>query len=87
MKNKKGQAALVGLMIGIAIFMLAMIFIAPLADVITEVRGTSQLDCSNTTISDGEKMTCLVVDLFLPYFIAIVIAVGGAYMSARFIGG
>lgn len=87
MKNKKGQAALVGLMIGIMVFMLAMIFIAPLADVITETRAVDQLDCSNGSITDGAKMTCLIVDLFLPYFIAIVIAIGGAYMSARFIGG
>lgn len=85
MKNKKAQAGMVGLMIGIAIFMCAMIFIDPLSDVITESRAASQLDCSNTSISDGHKMTCLIVDLILPYFIAVVIAIAGAVIGARFV--
>lgn len=83
--NNKGQAAMVGLMIGVMVFMVAMIFIAPLADVIDEARAADQLDCSNSTISDGQKATCLVVDLILPYFIAVVLAVGAGYISARFV--
>ena len=86
MKNKKGQMALVGLMVGIMIFMLAMIFIDPIGDVIDEARGTDQLDCSNSSISDGYKATCLIVDLIMPYFIAVVLAVGGAWISAKFVG-
>ena len=85
MRRKQGQAALVGLMIGIFVFMLAMVFIDPIKDIITEARGTAQLDCSNSTISDGNKMTCLVVDLLLPYFIAVVIAIAGGWIGARFV--
>jgi len=81
--NKHGQVALVGLMIGIIIFMLAMVFIDPLTDVISETRAVTQLDCDNASISDGQKATCLIVDLILPYFIAMVIAVGGGYLGAR----
>ncbi len=84
--NNTGQAALVGLMIGVFVFMLAMAFINPLADVISEVRGTSQLDCENSSISDGQKATCLVSDLILPYFIVAVLAVGGAWISAKLVG-
>ena len=83
--NNKGQTALIGLMIGVMIFMMAMIFIDPLADVIDETRNNSQLDCSNTSITDGKKATCLIVDLILPYFIAIIIAIAGALISARFV--
>ena len=36
--SKLGQTAMIGLMIGIMIFMVAMIFIAPLSDVVTEAR-------------------------------------------------
>jgi hypothetical protein len=82
--NNKGQVALIGLMVGIMIFMMAMIFIDPISDVITETRNNTQLDCSNSSITDGQKATCLIVDLILPYFIAVVIAVAGAYISARF---
>jgi len=83
--NNKGQMALVALMMGVFIFMLAMIFIAPLGDVIDETRAADQLDCSNSTISDGHKATCLIVDLIMPYFIAIVLAVGGGYITAKFV--
>ena len=82
--NNKAQVALIGLMVGIMIFMMAMIFIDPISDVITETRNNTQLDCSNSSITDGKKATCLIVDLILPYFIAVVIAVAGAYISARF---
>jgi len=81
--NKKGQTAMLGLMIGVFIFMLAMVFIDPLSDVITESRATAELDCSNSSISDGKKLTCLMVDLILPYFIGVVIAIAGGYMGAR----
>ena len=83
--NNKAQTAMIGLMIGIMIFMVAMIFIAPLSDVVTEARDASQLDCANTSISDGKKATCLIVDLILPYFIAVVIAIAGAFIGAKFV--
>tara|TARA_Y100000310_G_scaffold319707_1_gene375306 strand:+ start:453 stop:716 length:264 start_codon:yes stop_codon:yes gene_type:complete len=83
--SKLGQTAMIGLMIGIMIFMVAMIFIAPLSDVVTEARDASQLDCANVSISDGKKATCLIVDLILPYFIAVVIAIAGAFIGAKFV--
>ena len=84
--NKKGQVALLGLIIGVFIFLLGMSFIDPMKDVLTEVRGGSQLDCTNTSVSDGNKLTCLAVDLVLPYFIVTVLAVAGAWMSAKLVG-
>ena len=81
--NKKGQTAMLGLMIGVFVFMLAMVFISPLSDVISESRAAGQLDCANVSISDGMKLTCLMVDLILPYFIGVVIAIAGGYLGAR----
>ena len=86
LKNKRGQAALLGLMIGVFIFMFGMIIINPLKDVITEARGEDQLNCSSDAISDGTKMTCLAVDLLLPYFILAVLATAGGWISARIVG-
>ena len=83
--NNKGQVFLVGLMIGIIGFMAAMVFIDPIADVITEARSSSQLDCSNSSISDGKKMTCLTVDLILPLFIGVCLGMAGAYITAKFV--
>ena len=83
--NKKGQAALVALAIGIFIFFLGLSFIDPLKDVITEARAVDQLDCANSSITDGAKTTCLIVDLILPYFIITILAIAGAWISARIV--
>lgn len=87
LKDKRGQAALVGVMIGIFVFMLAMVFINPIKAVIDDTRAVSKLDCENGSISDGAKMTCLIVDLIMPYFIAVIIAIAGAWVGAKFITG
>ena len=83
--NRKGQAALVALAIGIFIFFLGLSFIDPLKDVITEARAVGQLDCDNSSITDGTKTTCLIVDLILPYFIITILAIAGAWISARIV--
>lgn len=84
--NRRGQTVLVGLMLGVFVFMMAMVFIDPLRDVITESRAADQLDCSNSTITDGAKATCLIVDLLLPYFIMAVVALAAGLIGARFLG-
>ena len=85
MRNNKGQVFFVGLMIGICAFMMAMIFIDPMTDVITESRASGQLDCSNASITDGQKSTCLIVDLMLPLFIGTCVGLAGAYITAKYV--
>jgi hypothetical protein len=81
--NNSGQVAFVGLMVGVFIFLLAIGLIEPISDVITEARNGSRLDCDNSSISDGKKLTCLAVDLILPYFIIILIAIAGGWITMR----
>ena len=83
--NNHGQVALVSLMIGVIVVMLGLTFINPIKDVLDVVTGTDQLDCANSTISDGQKMNCLATDLVLPYFIIVVIGVGIAYFTAKWV--
>lgn len=85
--NKSGQALFLAIMLSVFFFMVAFVFIAPLSDTIDEARDNSQLDCSNSSISDGKKATCLIVDIYLPYFIGVVLAVAAGLITARFIGG
>lgn len=85
--NKKGQLALVSFGIGIIILLLGLAFVNPIKDVITPTLSASQLDCANSTISDGQKLTCLGVDLLLPYFIIVVFGIAGAYFTAKWVGG
>ena len=64
---RKSQAQLVGVMIAVAVFIMVVEFIPALKDSIDRSRGSTYLDCTNTTISVGEKVTCLIVDFSLPY--------------------
>jgi len=79
--NTKAQAVLVGLMIGILAFFFAMTVIDSMGDVITESRSSTQLDCSNSSISDGHKGACLIVDVSLPVFIGVVVGLAFAYVT------
>ena len=81
--NKKGQAIFVGIMIAIMVFITAIVLIEPLKEVITTGRSVGYLDCTNTSISVGTKATCILVDLWLFYFVGVVIAGGLSFVAAK----
>lgn len=81
MAIKKGQAAIYGLMVAVIIFLAAMAFIPAFQDTIDTAR--TDLDCTNASISTGEKGTCLIVDLTMPYFIGAVLIAGFGYIFVR----
>jgi hypothetical protein len=72
--------------IGAAIFFMAfmtvVVLIEPMKDGINIARDTTHLDCHNTSISTGQKMTCIVVDGTLPYFVLMTLGAGFAFMFA-----
>ena len=82
--NKKAQISSFGLslVIGISIFIIAMAVVNILTPEITVARSSSGLDCTNSSISDGTKLTCLAVDWAIPgYFLAIFAAFGGMVIT------
>lgn len=85
--NKKAQAGLsmlgISIMISIFLFMIGITQINFIKDIVTSTRGASQLNCAVDTISDGNKLTCLLVDLVIPYFIITVISAAGGLITAR----
>ena len=81
--NNKGQLMMVGLMIAVFVFITAVVFMTPIKDMIEMNRNASNLDCANTSITTGTKLTCIIVDLYLPYFIGVVIFAGIAIIRAR----
>ena len=87
MQNTSGQALVVGLMIFMMVFVTAIILIQPIKELIIDARDTDNLDCGNTSISTGQKATCLIVDLFLPYFIGVVLAAGAGFVAWRLFRG
>lgn len=82
--NNKGQTTLgIAIIVAIMIFIIGMISINFIKDEVTNARSSVNLNCSGDSISDGTKLTCLVVDLVVPYFIVIIFSVVGGLLTAR----
>jgi hypothetical protein len=88
--NKKSQVGILGLLLWVFVIILSIIMIPPIKELITIARSADYLDCAATNLSTGIAATCLVIDLYLPYFIAVVFISGSslvAYQSFRYTGG
>ena len=81
--NKKGQAIFVGIMVAIMVFITAIVLIQPLKEVITTARSVEYLDCTNESITVGNRATCILVDLWLFYFTGVCIAGGLSFIAAK----
>ena len=87
MMNKKGAGLGIAIMVSIMLFIIGLTMINFVTPEVTNARlpGTG-LDCGNSTIiSDGNKLTCLAVDLAVPYFILLVFSMAGGYITSKFI--
>ena len=90
--NNKGQVVFLGFMLMIVIIILAMALAPAIKSVADDARAPTSntavgLDCANASISDFDKGNCVLVDSFNPYFIGILIAIGGAIIGARLLYG
>ena len=81
--NKKAQTFSFGIaiMVCIFLFMIGMMNVDFIKGEVTRAR--TGLSCSDATISDGNKLTCLVVDVAVPYFIIIIFSAAGGLIVAR----
>ena len=83
--NKRGQSLFLSIVVALAIFMIGSLFINFITPEITITRDSTHLDCSNDDISDGNKLSCLAVDIVVPYFIIIILSAAGGIITARFL--
>ena len=81
MKNKKGQAIFVGIMVAIMVFITVVVLITPLKDVVT--TGRDNLNCEYTNLTAGERATCILVDMWLFYFVGSCIAAGIGFVTGK----
>ncbi len=72
-RTKKSQAILVGAMLGFLAFITIVQLITPIKDSIIDARDTDSLDCGNSSITTGNKATCVIVDWTLPGFVGMVV--------------
>lgn len=73
--NKKGSL-FIGFLFAFFFFLIGIVMLPFMKDGLTDARN--DIGCTNSSISDGAKVTCLFVDVGVPYFIiAILVFVGG----------
>lgn len=83
--NRKGQTVGFAILFAVIIFMIGVLIVPFIGDEVTRTTGTTQLDCNNSSISDGTKLTCLAVDVVIPYFLIIILSVVGSLVITRFL--
>ena len=84
--NNNAQTLGISIIVAITLFIVGMICLNFIRSSIDDVRLDGALNCSGTdSISDGTKLTCLAVDLVMPYFIILVLSISGGAILARLI--
>lgn len=84
--NKKGQANLgIAIIVGFMIFLVGIPIINILKPDVDIARGSTALDCTNTSITDGNRLACLAVDLTIPYFMLLIMSAAGGVIVSRFL--
>ena len=80
--NKKGQSIGLSIMGLIFFIIIGFMSINFFFDEIDTAR--LELNCANAAdISDGTKLTCLVLDLRIPYWVWIILSVGIGFVLVR----
>ena len=81
MMNNKGQTMFIAIIVACMIFFAGAIMVNFFKDDITSAR--TSMDCTNPTISDGSKLTCLGIDIVIPYFIIVFLSAAGGLIASR----
>ena len=87
--NKRGQVAIYALMLSVVVVILGLAFAPVIQQFTGFTRGNSTsefvqgLDCTNESISDFNKGTCVFEDLKSPYFFFVVITCAGIIIGAK----
>ena len=74
--NRKGQLLIFGVMMFFLAFIVAVLLSEPLKEFTDLARDADHLDCNNASLTTGTALTCVAVDLTLPFFIITIILVG-----------
>ena len=82
--NKKGNFMMT-FIVALAFFMFGILIIGLIFPDIAITKSVDSLDCSNVTISSGNKMACLGVDGVVPAFIISLILIGGGAVILKLI--
>lgn len=89
MKLKKNdtnaQGFFIIIVISLFLFIMGVMVLNIVKDDIPAITSVSGLNCDDTTISDGKKLTCLTLDLTIPYLALTIFSITGGSIISRVI--
>lgn len=84
--NNKGQTIFLSVTVGVLIFIAGMLFLNFLVPEVQRIQGEDSFDCENASgITDGTKLSCLLIDSVIPYYIILVLSFSGGIITDRFL--
>ncbi len=75
-----GRRSFTGVITAIMVFVVVSILITPLKTLIILARDSGHLDCTNAAITVGGKLSCIIVDIWLFYFVITLIATAATFI-------
>lgn len=78
-----GRKDINGTVTAIVIFVIVNVLIEPLKTLIVYARDSSHLDCAGTGLSVANKMSCILIDLWLFWLIATVLAAAVTFIFVK----
>lgn len=87
MDNKRGGIGIV-IIVAITIILIGMTVVNILTPEVTYAKSAANgLDCTNSSITDGTKITCLVFDWVIPYWFILIFGAAGGIIIDNFFAG
>lgn len=78
-----GKKQISGVITAIVSFVVVAVIINPLKDLIIIARDASHLSCGTASITTAAKLSCLVVDLWLFWFILTILSTAVTYIAVK----
>lgn len=75
-----GRRSFTGVITAIMVFIVVSVLITPLKTLIITARDSTHLDCTNAAITVGGKLSCIIVDIWLFYFVVAAIAAAATFI-------
>ncbi len=75
-----GRKSFTGTITAIMVFVIVSVLITPLKTLIILIRDSGHLDCTNAAITVGGKLACLIVDIWLFYFVITAISAAATFI-------
>ena len=84
--NRRGQVMLLGVMLFVFSFIVAVLLTSPVRTMTDTARDVDHLNCDANNLTTGVALTCVAVDLTLPFFIITVILSGAGLITSKLAG-